>query len=61
MPSPVFSSRALLSVFIEGWFLKWSMRREPQPVTNLYYLSAVANIASYTALGVLVWVWTNWI
>jgi len=50
-----------LSIFIEGWFIRWSTRTEPEPVTGIYRLSAVANIASYIVLGVLVWVWVTWI
>jgi Ca2+/Na+ antiporter len=55
-----FFGACILSIFIEGWFLRWSSRREPEPVTGLYRLSAIANVASYIVLGVLVWIWITW-
>jgi hypothetical protein len=56
-----FFIACVLSIFIEGWFIQWSARSEPEPVTGVYRLSAIANIASYIVLAVLVWVWITWI
>jgi len=51
----------ILSIIIEGWYLRWSERGESEPVTGLYRLSALANAASYMVLGVVVWAWITWI
>ena len=56
-----FFGACLLSIFIEGWFLRWSSRTEPEPVTGIYRLSAVANVSSYIVLGVVAWIWATWI
>lgn len=66
---PLFTTYAIsayfvacvLSIAIEGWFLHWSARGEAEPVSGLYRLSALANVASYIMLGILVWAWVTWI
>ncbi len=55
-----FFVACILSIFIEGWFIRWSARAEPDPVTGIFRLSAVANVASYIVLGVLVWITWIW-
>jgi hypothetical protein len=56
-----YFAACILSIFIEAGFLRWSERREPDPVTGLFRLAAVANLASYIVLGALVWIWITWI
>jgi hypothetical protein len=50
----------VLSIFIEGWFLRWSMRKEPEPVRGIYRMSAIANVASYLVLLVVARAWRAW-
>jgi hypothetical protein len=56
-----FFGACILSIFIEFAFLRWSARSEPEPDTGLLRLAAVANVASYIVLAVLVWVWITWL
>ncbi len=51
----------VLSILIEGWFLRRSAQRDPVPATGWFRLAAVANVASYIVLGLLVWVWITWL
>lgn len=54
-----FFVACFLSVIIEFWYLRWITR--PHPIDRLFRLSAIANVAGYVVLGVLVWIWVTWI
>ncbi len=51
-----FFVACLLSVFVEGWFLRFCSRHESELMEGAYGLAGIANLVSYLVLGILVWI-----
>ena len=52
-----FFFACILSILIEGWFIKWAARFEEVSLESPYKLSAFANGSSYFVLSAIVVLW----
>lgn len=54
-----FFGACTLSITIEGRVLQWTSRNDPEPLTGIYAVAAVANVASYLVLVGVAFTWNQ--